>query len=297
MSRQQRLVAAGLRFPEGPSALGDGSFAVVEMQGEAISRVTPGAAPITLGDLGGGPNGSVVGSAGEVYVANNGGLSAQGMGYWHAPRSFDGCVQRVTPDGEVSSVGGPLPGDAPHRPNDLCFAPDGSLLVTDSANWEDMRNLNPGRIVRIEADGRTTGLTELSALPNGIGFGADERLYVAQSLTRRILVFEWNGGQLSDPEPFCRLEPGGMPDGFCFDSNGRIYVCASIGNAVHVYDADGELKETIGTGEGTQPTNCCLYEGSLYVTLAIPGQLVAYELGVETLPLHSGSIETSVAQS
>ena len=292
----QRVVATGLRFPEGPTSLGGGAFAVVEMQGEAVARVEPDGSTSTLGDLGGGPNGSTLGSDGAVYVANNGGLSAQGMDYWHAPRSFDGIVQRVAPDGSVSTVGGDLPGDAPHRPNDICFAPDGSLLVTDSANWEDMRNLNPGHVVRIAPDGATSSVAELPALPNGIAFGADGRLYVAQSLTRKILAFEWTGGELGEPETFCRLE-GGMPDGFCFDADGNLYVCGSIGNAIHVFSPEGEAKESIETGEGSQPTNCCLFDGSLYVTLAVAGQLVAYDVGAEALPLHEGAVASTAVSA
>src|SRR5437763_16748398 len=108
------------------------------MQGESLARVDAYGTVSRLADLGGGPNGSTLGTDGAVYVANNGGLSAQGMEYWHAPREFDGVVQRVEADGSVETVGGSLPGPAPHRPNDLCFAPDGSLLVTDRANWEDL---------------------------------------------------------------------------------------------------------------------------------------------------------------
>jgi gluconolactonase len=169
-----------------------------------------------------------------------------------------------------------------------------SLLFTDSANWEDMRNLSPGHVVRVAPDGTTSSLLELPALPNGIGFGADGRLYVAQSLTRKILAFDWNGGALGEAETFCRLEAG-MPDGFCFSNEGYLYVCGSIGNAVHVFDPGGEPYESIETGESSQPTNCCLYEGSLYVTLAIPGELVAYEVGAEPLPLHQGSITSATA--
>jgi gluconolactonase len=288
----QRLVASGLRFPEGPTSLGGGAFAVVEMQGEAVARVDADGSVSPLADLGGGPNGSTLGSDGAVYIANNGGLSATGMEYWHAPREFDGIVQRVDPDGSVTTVSGPLPGEAPHRPNDLCFAPDGSLLVTDSANWEDMRNLNPGHVVRIAPDGEATSLLELPALPNGIAFGPDGRLYIAQSLTRKILALDWNDGSPGEPEPFVRLEAG-MPDGFCFASDGRLFVCGSVGNAVCVYGPDGELAETIETGDGSQPTNCCLHEGSLYVTLAIPGQLVAYDVGAEPAPLNQGTISPS----
>jgi gluconolactonase len=292
MAHEHRVVGAGLRFPEGPALLDDGSFAVVEMKGEAVARVTPDGEVSPLGDLGGGPNGSVVGSDGAVYVANNGGLSMEGMGYWHAPRELDGCVQRVDLDGTVSVVGGTLPGPAPHRPNDICFAPDGSLVVTDSANWEDMQNLAPGRIVRIGENGSTELLAELPALPNGIAFGADGRLYVAQSLTKRIVAYEWTGGRLGDPETFCKL-PGGMPDGMCFDADGNLYVCGSIGHAVYVFSGDGELTDTIETGAGSQPTNCCLAEGALHVTLALRGELVAFDIGAVALALHRGSVATA----
>ena len=286
MAGEPRVVATGLRFPEGPSLLDDGSFAVVEMQGEGVARVGTDGSVAPLADLGGGPNGSALGADGDVYVANNGGLSASATGYWHAPREIDGCVQRIGADGAVTTIA--LPGGG-RRPNDVCFAPDGSLLVTDSANWEDMRNLNPGHVFRISPGGEAQSLVELPALPNGIGFGPDGRLYVAQSLTRKILAFEWAGGELSEPETFCRLDEG-MPDGFCFASDGRLFVCGSIGNAVHVYDTDGALVESIATGDGSQPTNCCLVDGELFVTLAVAGQLVALGVEATPLPLHRGSV-------
>jgi gluconolactonase len=215
------------------------------------------------------------------------------MGYWHAPRQFDGCVQCIAADGSVTTVGGALPGEAPHRPNDLCFAPDGSLLLTDSANWEDMQNLAPGRIVRIAPDGAVSLLAELPALPNGIAFGPDGRLYVAQSLSRKVLSYAWDGGPLGDPVPFVKL-PGGMPDGMCFDEEGNLYVCGSIGNAVFVFTPGGELSATIETGEASQPTNCCLAGGVLYVTFALRGELVAVDVGADPLPLHRGTVTPSV---
>jgi gluconolactonase len=284
-----RIVASGLRFPEGPSALGDGAIAVVEMKGEAISRVAPDGVVTRIGDCGGGPNGSVLGSGGELYVANNGGLSAEGTGYWHAPRQLEGCVQRVDPDGTVTTVTGELPGPAPHRPNDLCFGPDGTLYVTDSANWEDLRDIRAGHVVAIAADGSVAGSAEVPAMPNGVAFGPDGRLYLAQSLTRKILAFDVTGGDFGEPEQVLKL-PSGMPDGFCFDGDGTLYVCGSIGNAIFVYSG-GELKETLETGDGTQPTNCCVgADGALYVTYGLTGQLVAFDLGVTPSAPHTGSV-------
>ena len=59
----RRVVAEGLRFPEGPTALGDGSFAVVEMQGEAVACVAPDGSVSPLGDLGSSYIGSWMGDA------------------------------------------------------------------------------------------------------------------------------------------------------------------------------------------------------------------------------------------
>jgi gluconolactonase len=286
-----RIVAEGLRFPEGPSYLGDGAVAVVEMQGGSVARVAPDGAVTRHGGLGGGPNGGARGADGAVYVANNGGLSATPTGYWHADAPIDGCVQRVTADGAVTVVAGDLPGPAPHRPNDVCFGPDGRLYLSDSANWEDLRHLAPGRILAVGPGGAVAALAEVPALPNGVAFApGGDRLFVAQSMTRKILAFPWSAtGGLGEPNTFCKL-PGGSPDGFCFDAEGNLYVCGSVGQAIYVYDSDGELRRTIATPPGSQPTNCCLGDGQLYVTWSMTGQLVAYDLGVAALPLHEGDL-------
>jgi gluconolactonase len=292
MSWRPRIIATGLRFPEGPSYLGGGAVAVAEMKGEAVSRVDPDGSVVQLGDCGGAPNGTVLGADEVLYVANNGGLSAEGTGYWHAPRQIGGCVQRVA-GAEAQALPVTLPGPAPHRPNDLCFGPDGTLYVTDSANWEELRNIGPGRVVAIDA-GPARPVAEVAAMPNGIAFGPDgTRLYLAQSLTRKILAFDVRDGALGDPVTFCKL-PAGMPDGFCLDSEGNLYVCGSIGNAIFVYASDGTLKETVETGPGSQPTNCCIGDGVLYVTFSLAGQLVAYDLSVEALALHRGGIRADV---
>lgn len=274
-----RVVGDGLRFPEGPVVLGGGVVACVEMQGGAITAVHPDGRVEVLAELGGAPNGAAVASDGALLVANNGGLSVAPDGsYWHAPTSFDGCVQRVDPnDGSVTIVSGELPGPAPHRPNDLCVAPDGSIVVTDSANWEDMRNLSPGRIVRIATDGSITQLAELAAMPNGVAFTpSGDTLLVAQSLTRRVWAYPWHGGELGEPVEHFRIDAG-APDGLCVDREGYVYTCASVGDALYVHAPDGTAVATIPTGAGSQPTNCCLGDGVLYVTLAKYGQLVAFE--------------------
>src|SRR5262249_62431551 len=65
--------AAGLRFPEGPVAMPDGSVILVEIERQTLSRVTPDGKTHVIAALGGGPNGAAMGPGGKIYVTNNGG--------------------------------------------------------------------------------------------------------------------------------------------------------------------------------------------------------------------------------
>ena len=68
-----RVVASGLRFPEGPVAMADGSVILGEIAGSAVTRIAPGGAKSPVGKAGGGPNGVATGPDGALYVCNNGG--------------------------------------------------------------------------------------------------------------------------------------------------------------------------------------------------------------------------------
>ena len=69
-----KQIASGLRFPEGPVAMPDGSVILVEIERRTLSRVTPDGRVHVIATLGGGPNGAAMGPAGKIYVTNNGGL-------------------------------------------------------------------------------------------------------------------------------------------------------------------------------------------------------------------------------
>src|SRR5713101_6876178 len=69
-----REIASGLRAPEGPVALSDGSVLVVELQGGALTRVAPNGKKEVVAEVGGAPNGAAIGPDGKAYICNNGGL-------------------------------------------------------------------------------------------------------------------------------------------------------------------------------------------------------------------------------
>jgi gluconolactonase len=77
MTPAPREVATGLRFPEGPVAMPDGSVILVEIESQHLTRVKPGGAIERIAHLGGGPNGAAIGPDGRAYICNNGGLD------WH----------------------------------------------------------------------------------------------------------------------------------------------------------------------------------------------------------------------
>src|SRR5215510_2811880 len=70
-------IARGLRFPEGPIAMPDGSVVLVEIERQTLSRVHPSGEVSVVATLGGGPNGAALGPDGRCYVCNNGGFE------WH----------------------------------------------------------------------------------------------------------------------------------------------------------------------------------------------------------------------
>jgi len=277
-----KILAEGLGFPEGPVWLGPERVAFTQIRGQCISLWERGSVR-RVAHTGGGANGATLGPDGALYVANNGGVSLGHEGRWTAPEPILGRIQRVTLDGQVRDVATDLPGAPPNRPNDLCFGPDGLLYYTDPHNWEDLANLGVGRVARTTLDGRVELVADVPFFPNGIAFGPDDRLYVAQSVSQKILVMDARPG--APIATHCTL-PRGFPDGFCFDAAGRLYVAGSLGDVLVVFEPDGRVRDVVEMGEGTEPTNCCLGDGVLYVTLSGTGQLVSLEMPVESLPLY-----------
>ena len=63
-------IASGLRFPEGPIAMPDGSVILVEMFGKLITRVKPDGSKEIIADVPGGPNGIAFGLDCCLYICN-----------------------------------------------------------------------------------------------------------------------------------------------------------------------------------------------------------------------------------
>src|SRR5665213_1960359 len=132
-----RKIASGLRFPEGPIAMPDGTFLVVEIERQCLSRISADGKVTPIAYMGGGPNGAAIGPDGHCYICNNGGFSwrEDSLGLrpnGEAPDYSGGRIERV--DLKVGSVEilydrtekGLLRG-----PNDLVFDRHGGFWFTD----------------------------------------------------------------------------------------------------------------------------------------------------------------------
>ena len=132
-----RVMATGLRFPEGPVWLKDGSVALVEIARGTVTVVKPDGTANVLATPGGGPNGMAVGPDGAFYVCNNGGFTWTEDGGVLRPgfqtEDYEsGRIERVDPEsGAVTRLYDSCGGHKLRGPNDIVFDAEGGFYFSD----------------------------------------------------------------------------------------------------------------------------------------------------------------------
>jgi gluconolactonase len=261
------IIAEGLAFPEGPVWTGD-ALLVTEIDAGRIARWSAARGLERIWETGGGPNGATLGPDGALYVTQNGGW-ARAPGH-----RVPGAIQRIAPDGTLSTVVESVAGLKLDAPNDLAFGPDGLLYFTDPRGAaKQEQNSAPGRLFCVDVKtGQGRLVLEVgSVYPNGIGFARDGTLIWSESFSRRVMRLEGGGAR-----QIIELPEKHFPDGFCSDAAGRLYVASTYGHCVSVID-DGKLVERLMCGKG-MPTNCCFGGSDLYVTESRYGTLWRFRL-------------------
>ncbi len=298
-------LAAGLRFPEGPIAMADGSVLLVEIARGTLTRVTPDGRVHVVAHLGGGPNGAAMGPGGRIYVTNNGGFNwIERPGRLFPALQADdytgGRIQVVDPDtGRFETLYDACGGRKLRGPNDLVFDRAGGFWFTDLGKVRD-RDSDRGAVYYAKADGSmiTEAIFPLER-PNGIGLSPDERtLYVVETPTARCWAFRLSApGQIESANgPYrgekgrCLVGLGGyqMFDSLAVDAEGHVCVATLITGAVSDIWPDGSRVDQY-TLPDMMVTNVCFGGPGLrtaFATLSMGGTLVSFEWPRPGLPLN-----------
>jgi gluconolactonase len=306
-------VAGGLRFPEGPIALSDGSVLVTEIARGALSVVTDDGYVSVVASTGGGPNGAAIGPDGLVYVCNNGGaVHHERDGLLHpgtlteainqGPDYSGGRVERVDLDtGEVEVLFRDVGGVPIRHANDIVFDDTGGFWASDTGKTRSRDRDRAGVIYASPAPEEGTGYRASEVLfpvdgANGLGLSPDGgTLYVAESHSARLSAWDLEGPgsvKVNDSRRLTKrilaaLVDGSTVDSLAVDSEGNIAVATIGRGGISVFDPHGTLVEFIPT-QDPYTTNICFGGPDLrtaYVTCAGTGRLLRMQWPVSGLPL------------
>lgn len=258
MQLELELVTEGLRFPEGPIAMADGSVILVEINRQTLTRVRPDGKQEIVARLGGGPNGAAIGPDGAVYVCNNGGFGwIEGPGGSLAPHGtaadyVTGSIQRVDlKTGAVSTLYDACDGIRLRGPNDIVFDRTGGFWFSDLGKGNgDVMHM--GHVLYARPDGsKIVRARDAMLTPNGVGLSPDERtLYVAETHTSRVWAFAierpgvlappttlFSAGSVLGPLPGYQLL-----DSLAVEASGKVCVATLVNGGITVFDPKGDFE-------------------------------------------------------
>jgi len=155
---------------------------------------------------------------------------------------------RVAPDGKYDVLAGRYGGKKLNSPNDVVLGPDGALYFTDPTLdlvKGEKQELPYQGVFRMEDTGKLKLLATDMKVPNGIAFSPDgKRLYVNDTESREIRVYDFVHGELKNGRLFAKEGPGrDGPDGMKVDVKGNVWVTGPGG--VWVFDPRGNHLGTI----------------------------------------------------
>lgn len=252
-----QVVATGLRFPEGPVPLADGSVLLVELARATVTRVEPDGRTEVVRQVGGGPNGLAVGPDGALYIANNGGrftFSEQnGLLVPGHPRPdyAGGAIQRLDlRTGDLATLYDACDGERLHAPNDLVFDGRGGFYFTDHG-YADAAGAKWGALYYARADGsELRRLASRFLSPNGVGLSPGrDVVYMADTALGRLWAFDLaEPGVLGPPPPFhparvvATLPGYQLLDSLAVEADGRVCVATIVNGGITAFSPDGSTE-------------------------------------------------------
>jgi gluconolactonase len=312
-----RVVASGLRFPEGPVTLPNGDVLVVEMARGTLSRVTPQGAIEVVAETGGSPNSAAIGPEpdGRAYICQAGGFRFHepkpGLlvpGY-QPPDYTGGRIQVVDMEsGKVEDLYTECNDNRLSGPNDIVFDDEGGFWFTDHGKVRK-RDRDHGGIYYAKADGSfiREALYPVDH-PNGIGLSPDGASVVfAETQQARLYRFPVVGPGVIDASDFLSLVPKdssylaaalttpSLFDSLAVDAAGHVLVGTCVWNPgiTEWSPLDGSIQHHVLPDDLWDPfvTNICFGGADLrtvFITSSGYGRLLAADWHSAGLALNYG---------
>ena len=251
-------VASGLRFPEGPVIMADGSIIIVEIEKKCITRCWGGGKTEVIATPGGGPNGLAIGPDGALWVCNNGGFQYHEVDGLlipgNCPEDYDGGrIERVDLSTyKVERVLDTVDGNPLKGPNDLVFDKAGNLYFTDHGKVYPRQRDFGGLYFLANGSAEAKELDFHYSSPNGVGLSPDEQtVWMADTMTGRMWAFDLESpGVIKPASPF----NGGrvvatMPGLQYFDSlgmtaAGNVCVATIMNGGITTITPEGDFHHT-----------------------------------------------------
>ena len=197
---EERVITTGLKFPEGPAFDKNGLLHIVELAGHRVTQIAADGRATVLAETEGSPNGLAFGPDGHMYVCNGGNRWAPEACTDNVagPGDRPGLIQRLTPDGQFSTLIHEIDGEPINSPNDLAFDDHGGFYFTDPVWPSEGFNIAPGNAVcysDIRGNARRIirdfGLDDDIGYPNGLGVSDDGKtLIVCDSKSGWLLAYD-----------------------------------------------------------------------------------------------------------
>ena len=289
-----REIVSGLKFPEGPVALDDGSLIVVEIAAGRITRIKTDGRKQILATPGGGPNGLAIGPGGALFVCNNGGsfefhkrdgLLIPGQA---PPSHVGGRIERVDPaTGRIEMLYAECEGRRLIAPNDLVFDSAGGFWFTDHGVTTG-EGRSHGALYYAKADGsKITRILRELVTPNGVGLSPDGKtVYYAETFTGRLwslpLTAPGKPGTVAGftPGEFVNTYPGlAYFDSLGVQADGGVCVATLLSGGIATFWA-GKKKVRLTAIDDPLVTNICWGGKAMktaYVTASGTGKLLAID--------------------
>lgn len=283
-------VAGGFGFVEGPLWVG-GELRFSDLTGNKLYALgADGKARLLLDKSGGlrnppagafqGSNGSVVGPDGVILLEQHG-----------ARR-----IVRVGNDMTLTPFLERYEGKRLNSPNDLVYAPDGALWITDppygllGQDKDPAKELSFNAVYRY-ANGKLAAMITDLPRPNGIGFSPDGKTLYISNCEPEMFVNAYDvgaDGAVSNGRRFISYpgpNPIDVPDGLKVDSQGNVWTSGPGG--IRIIDPSGKVLGQLKTPDRAQAnlawggddlkTAYIMGAGNIYrLRLEIPGEKPLY---------------------